>query len=83
MPYRIIPNQKNILTKTLLKAAFRKKGGPSDRIRTCGILLPKQARYQLRYTRINAMQILAHFFKNCNAFFPIDVSGALWYIFIL
>ena len=62
---------------------FSKKGGPSDRIRTCGILLPKQARYQLRYTRINAMQILAHFFKNCNAFFPIDVSGALWYIFIL
>ena len=26
--------------------------GPSDKIRTCGILLPKQARYQLRYTRI-------------------------------
>ena len=26
--------------------------GPSDRIRTCGILLPKQARYQLRYTPI-------------------------------
>ena len=26
--------------------------GPSDRIRTCGILLPKQARYQLRYTRL-------------------------------
>ena len=25
--------------------------GPSDKIRTCGILLPKQARYQLRYTR--------------------------------
>ena len=24
--------------------------GRSDRIRTCGILLPKQARYQLRYT---------------------------------
>ena len=32
------------------------EGGPSDRIRTCGILLPKQARYQLRYTR------LFHFF---------------------
>ena len=31
---------------------FSKKGGPSDRIRTCGILLPKQARYQLRYTRL-------------------------------
>ena len=28
------------------------KNGPSDRIRTCGILLPKQARYQLRYTRL-------------------------------
>ena len=26
--------------------------GRSDRIRTCGILLPKQARYQLRYTRL-------------------------------
>ena len=26
--------------------------GRSDRIRTCGILLPNQARYQLRYTRI-------------------------------
>ena len=24
--------------------------GRSDRIRTCGILLPKQARYHLRYT---------------------------------
>ena len=33
-------------------AVFLKKGGPSDRIRTCGILLPKQARYQLRYTRL-------------------------------
>ena len=33
-------------------AVFLKKGGPSDRIRTCGILLPKQARYQLRYTPI-------------------------------
>ena len=30
--------------------------GPSDRIRTCGILLPKQARYQLRYTRICTFQ---------------------------
>ena len=29
--------------------------GPSDRIRTCGILLPKQARYQLRYTRIQLL----------------------------
>ena len=27
-----------------------KSADRSDRIRTCGILLPKQARYQLRYT---------------------------------
>ena len=27
--------------------------GPSDEIRTHGLLLPKQARYQLRYTRIS------------------------------
>ena len=38
--------------KTAKIGGFSKKGGPSDRIRTCGILLPKQARYQLRYTRI-------------------------------
>ena len=38
--------------KTAFLGGFSKKGGPSDRIRTCGILLPKQARYQLRYTRI-------------------------------
>ena len=25
--------------------------GPSDRIRTCGIVVPNHARYQLRYTR--------------------------------
>ena len=38
-------------------AVFLKKGGPSDRIRTCGILLPKQARYQLRYTRLFSYSI--------------------------
>ena len=38
-------------------AVFLKKGGPSDRIRTCGILLPKQARYQLRYTRLFSLFI--------------------------
>ena len=38
-------------------AVFLKKGGPSDRIRTCGILLPKQARYQLRYTRLLSYSI--------------------------
>ena len=38
--------------KTAENGGFSKKIGPSDRIRTCGILLPKQARYQLRYTRL-------------------------------
>ena len=33
------------------------KNGPSGRIRTCGILLPKQARYQLRYTRLFSLFI--------------------------
>ncbi len=42
--------------KNRQKGGFSKKGGPSDRIRTCGILLPKQARYQLRYTRICTFQ---------------------------
>ena len=27
------------------------RNGPSDRIRTCGIVVPNHARYQLRYTR--------------------------------
>ncbi len=35
-----------------IKSYKNTRSGPSDRIRTCGILLPKQARYQLRYTRI-------------------------------
>ena len=40
------------------------KNGPSDRIRTCGILLPKQARYQLRYTRLFSLFIrLVVFFQ--------------------
>ena len=41
-----------ITQKSRLLGGFSEKGGPSDRIRTCGILLPKQARYQLRYTRL-------------------------------
>ena len=43
--------------KTAFLGGFSKKGGPSDRIRTCGILLPKQARYQLRYTRLFSLFI--------------------------
>ena len=43
--------------KTAFLGGFSAKGGPSDRIRTCGILLPKQARYQLRYTRLFSLFI--------------------------
>ena len=45
-----------ITQKNRLKGGFSMEDGPSDRIRTCGILLPKQARYQLRYTRICTFQ---------------------------
>ena len=38
-----------------IKSYKNTRHGPSDRIRTCGILLPKQARYQLRYTRIRLL----------------------------
>ncbi len=37
-------------TSAALKSAVKTAENRSDRIRTCGILLPKQARYQLRYT---------------------------------
>ena len=46
-----------ITQKNRLLGGFSEKGGPSDRIRTCGILLPKQARYQLRYTRLLSYSI--------------------------
>ena len=29
--------------------------GPSDRVRTCGLMVPNHPRYQLRYTRIFAI----------------------------
>lgn len=45
-------NKKAECPQRILKSYKDTPHGPSDRIRTCGILLPKQARYQLRYTRI-------------------------------
>ena len=38
--------------KTAILDGFSDKVGPSGETRTPGILLPKQARYQLRYTRL-------------------------------
>ena len=53
------------------------EGGPSDRIRTCGILLPKQARYQLRYTRLLSYSIrLVVFSQNLSGkLFMLVYSG--------
>ena len=38
--------------KTAKCGGFSDKNGPSGETRTPGILLPKQARYQLRHTRL-------------------------------
>ena len=32
--------------------------GPSDRVRTCGLMVPNHPRYQLRYTRIFTFRFL-------------------------
>ena len=64
--------------KTAFLGGFSKKGGPSDRIRTCGILLPKQARYQLRYTRICTFRcgsMRLHTFKRKRCFLPHPFSA--------
>ena len=42
--------EKNECHTKHFKSCKNTRYGRSDRIRTCGILLPKQARYQLRYT---------------------------------
>ncbi len=51
-PYKDGRNKKQSAQYRMLRSCKGTLPGPSDRIRTCGILLPKQARYQLRYTRI-------------------------------
>ena len=33
--------------------------GPSDRVRTCGLMVPNHPRYQLRYTRIDLLLLWA------------------------
>ena len=48
--------------------------GPSDRIRTCGILLPKQARYQLRYTRLFSCFIRLGVFSQNQARYQTSLS---------
>lgn len=38
--------------KILWNQRFQRIFGPSDRVRTCGLMVPNHPRYQLRYTRI-------------------------------
>ena len=51
--------------------------GPSDRVRTCGLMVPNHPRYQLRYTRIyvlfraphrERLDIIVHFSPACKSF---------------
>ena len=35
-----------------IKSVMNTRYGPSDRVRTCGLMVPNHPRYQLRYTRI-------------------------------
>ena len=39
------------LSYASVKRGTDRSRGPSDRIRTCGLMVPNHARYQLRYTR--------------------------------
>ena len=43
-----LPYYKN---RTLIAAELESFFGPSDRDRTCGLMVPNHARYQLRHTR--------------------------------
>jgi hypothetical protein len=74
-----------ITQKNRLLGGFSEKGGPSDRIRTCGILLPKQARYQLRYTRLFSLFIRLVVFSQRDAehFFRLFISFFSHFLFIL
>lgn len=51
--------------------------GPSDRVRTCGLMVPNHPRYQLRYTRIcllfraphrERLVIIVYFAPACKSF---------------
>ena len=51
--------------------------GPSDRVRTCGLMVPNHPRYQLRYTRIyvlfraphrERLDIIVYFPPACKSF---------------
>ena len=41
-----------------IKSVMNTRYGPSDRVRTCGLMVPNHPRYQLRHTRIFAFWFL-------------------------
>ena len=52
--------------KTAKLCVFSKKYGLIDRIRSQGLLLPRQARYQLRYTRRQSFSIVVKHVVNAD-----------------
>ena len=46
--------------KAELEEGPRRKDGRGDKIRTCDLMLPKHARYQLRYTPIRLTDCRGH-----------------------
>ena len=78
---RSIRNQKfeHLTQKTAENGGFPKKIGPSDRIRTCGILLPKQARYQLRYTRLFSFFRVSACIPKAGAL-PSALHPVIWFL---
>ena len=48
----------NKRTKSAEINRFQRIFGPSDRVRTCGLMVPNHPRYQLRYTRIFTFRFL-------------------------
>ena len=48
-------------TKSAEINRFQRIFGPSDRVRTCGLMVPNHPRYQLRYTRIFTFSVSGNF----------------------
>ncbi len=76
IPYATDENKKTSLVLLVDKRGFF--DGPSDRIRTCGIVVPNHARYQLRYTRIccfSACSLYTMFLPGASAFWRRGARG--------
>ncbi len=71
------------IKREVLTAEHLLKNSPSEGIRTPGLLVPNQARYQLRNTRIFHLTDRAGLLYNIFRFFAsdnlIDVFGAMCY----